>query len=146
MANGDSLGSFVGGGMDTARVRGDQEDVERRQREARDARGNLAAMMCERQAGAPSVRGLARPKKERIERAALERIEADPQLQRGAADQWALLLEMLGLNVLPEHLPGRCRNEDCGRPLPISAASASSHGSSPYFKAGYCSARCWGLS
>lgn len=140
----DSLHSFIAGDMDTARVRADEADEQRRRDNARNARGNLAAMMCEGQAGdGPLPRGLARPMKERIERGAIQAVQAQPQLQRGAAEQWTLLLEALGLDVAPRHRPGCCRRSECRKPLPMSAASSASHATLPYFKAGYCSPRCW---
>lgn len=125
MSNGDSLAGFVSGGMDTARVRGDQADVQRRQRDARRARANAAAVAVDEFGG-------------------MEKVKRSKKLQQEAADRFAELLEMLGLNVLPEHEPGHCRRSECGRPLPMSAASSASHATLPYFRAGYCSARCWG--
>lgn len=140
----DSLHSFIAGGMDTARVRADEADANRRRDNQRRARGNLAAMMCEEQTGdGPLPRGMARPVKERIERGAVQAVQAQPQLQRGAAERWALLLEALGLDVAPRHRPGCCRRPECRKPLPMSAASTGCHATSPYFRAGYCSPRCW---
>lgn len=122
---GESLHDFTKGGMDTARVRGDEADIKRRQENARQARGNLAAMVVDAHGGVQAVK---RSKKKRIE----------------AADEFAGLLEMLGLNVLPERKPGGCRNPECQAELPMSAASSSGRSSShTYYKAGYCSPKCW---
>jgi hypothetical protein len=131
------------GGLETTRMSAEEKEERQRREKQVDARGNLAAMMCERQAGAPSVRGLARPAKERIERAALEVVRAQPRLQAAAAEQWALLLEALGLDVVPAGRPGYCRREGCNQPLPMSAASPLVSSSSPHWKRGYCSPKCW---
>lgn len=119
---GDSLHSFIAGGMDTARVRADEADQERRRQNQRDARGNLAAMVVGRHGGLDALRG-------------------DPERLGKAGEEFAGLLELLGLNVLPEHQPGRCRS--CASPLPMIAASSFSGARSPHWRAGYCSAQCW---
>jgi predicted nucleic acid-binding Zn-ribbon protein len=119
---GDSFADFTKGGMDTARVRGDEADVQRRLENARRARGNLAAMVVDRHGG---VQACKRSRKKLDE----------------AAEEFAGLLDMLGLDVGSPVRPGVCRG--CGQELPMTAASWVSKSKNPHWKAGYCSARCW---
>jgi hypothetical protein len=120
----DSFADFTKGGMETARVRGDDADVQRRLENARRARGNLAAMVVDRHGG---VQALKRSRKKLDE----------------AVEEFVGLLDMLGLDVRSPDRPGVCRREGCGRALPMTAASWVSKSKNPHWKAGYCSAECW---
>jgi len=132
------------GGLDTTHMSADEKEEQQRQERRVDARGNVAAMMCEEQTGVgPLPRGLARPVKEGIERSAVETVEADRQLHRDARQRWLFLLEVLGLDVAPRQRPGYCRRDGCKRQLPLSAASSTGSPSSPHWKRGYCSQKCW---
>jgi hypothetical protein len=114
----DSFADFTKGGMETARVRGDDADVQRRLENARRARGNLAAMVVDRHGG---VQALKRSRKKLDE----------------AVEEFAGLLDMLGLDVRSPDRPGVCRE------MSMTAASWVSKSKNPHWKAGYCSAECW---
>jgi hypothetical protein len=132
------------GGLETTRMSAEEKEERQRREKQVDARGNLAAMMCEEQTGVgPLPGGLARPVKERIERGAVQAVKADRQLQRSARERWLFLLEAMGLDIAPSGRPGYCRREGCNQPLPMSAASPLVSSSSPHWKRGYCSPKCW---
>lgn len=118
----DSLAGFVSAGMDTARVRGDEADKKRRRDSARLARRGLAALVVDAHGG-------------------IEALKADRKKLDEAVEEFVGLLELLGLNVPPEHKPGCCRN--CRRVLPMLAASTTGNPGRPHWRAGYCSAACW---
>lgn len=126
MGRAESFSDIHSAGFATARVRTAASPAEaaRRAATARAARANLAAAACEEFGG-------------------VEAVKADPALRQRAADRFAELLDFLGLNVLPEHQPGHCRNPECRRVMPMLAASTTGHPSRSWWRAGYCSAKCW---
>jgi hypothetical protein len=101
----------LAGGMDTVRGRRHPEDIARRAVGQADARGNLAAMMCDEQGVDPRGARDIGPGDPRL---------SDPAARRAAA-QYDLLADILGLAQEPERPPGLCA---CGAELPMTSTSA----------------------
>lgn len=113
MADQDS----IAGGYNTARVSAAAADEARRRRGRVKARAEMAAMVVDRRGG-------------------LDDVQADDEVLRLVAAEFATLCEALGLDVIPEHLPGLCRH--CGGVIPVRASMRGDD----WTRKGFCRLRC----
>jgi hypothetical protein len=109
--------SSISAGYNTARVSSSVADEERRRHGRLKARGEMAAMVVDRRGG-------------------LDDVQADDEVLRLVAAEFATLCEALGLDVIPEHLPGVCRH--CRGQIPIRAAMRGDD----WTRKGFCRLRC----
>jgi len=118
------------GGMETTHLNTAYEDL--RDDARRQLRRGLAAMACREFGGY-----------EKVAASGSDPAHDPSDLQRAAAARFAELLEFMGLDVVPAGRPGYCRRDGCKRPLPMTAASSTGSPSTPHWKRGYCSLKCW---